>query len=65
MTDFHPAQILFLTFQHLENTNNLLRVLDVMNTNIDIGYTPSDTLLRGKWDIVHRQGHPPLWHVVN
>ncbi|XP_078322971.1 uncharacterized protein LOC111122905 [Crassostrea virginica] len=44
------------------NTNTLLQVLDVMEGDVDIGYTPSDTLLHGRWKIVHRQGHPPLWY---
>ena len=46
---------------YLDNTNNVLQVLDVMDSDVDVGYTPSDTLLQGKWKIVHRQGRPPLW----
>lgn len=48
---------------YLDNANNLLQVLDVTDiySDVDVGYTPSDTLLQGKWKIVHRQGRPPLW----
>ena len=50
-----------LSTSNLDNTNNLLQVLDVIDSDVDVGYTPSDTLLQGKWKIVHRQGRAPLW----
>ncbi|XP_062616047.1 uncharacterized protein LOC134277752 [Saccostrea cucullata] len=44
------------------NTNNLLQVIDVMSSQTDIDYTPSNTLLQGRWRIVQRQGKVPLWY---
>lgn len=42
-----------------ENPNNLLQVADVMFGSTDIHYTPSNTVLQGRWSIVHKQGSPP------
>ncbi|XP_061193435.1 uncharacterized protein LOC133201664 [Saccostrea echinata] len=44
------------------NPNNLLQVNDVMYGSEDIAYTPTNTILQGRWSIIQRQGNPPLWY---
>ncbi|KAK3101347.1 hypothetical protein FSP39_002877 [Pinctada imbricata] len=44
------------------NPNSLLSVNDVLNGNVDIDYTASNTVLRGTWSIGIRQGDSPLWY---
>ena len=42
------------------NPNNLLQVSDVMFGTLDVQFTPSNTVLQGRWSIVHRQGSVPF-----
>ncbi|XP_052707847.1 uncharacterized protein LOC128183063 isoform X2 [Crassostrea angulata] len=44
------------------NPNNLLQVSDVMFGSPDIHYSPSNTVLQGRWTIVHRQGSKPYMY---
>uniref|UniRef100_K1RER5 Uncharacterized protein n=1 Tax=Magallana gigas TaxID=29159 RepID=K1RER5_MAGGI len=44
------------------NPNNLLQVIDVMFGSPDIHYSPSNTVLQGRWTIVHRQGSTPYMY---
>ncbi|XP_062606252.1 uncharacterized protein LOC134268062, partial [Saccostrea cucullata] len=44
------------------NTNNLIQVSDVMSEISDINFTPSNTVLQGRWSIVHRQGSKPFMY---
>lgn len=46
-------------FFFLGNPNNLLQVTDVIFGSSNVHYTPSNTVLQGRWSIVHRQGIPP------
>ncbi|XP_061176007.1 uncharacterized protein LOC133184958 [Saccostrea echinata] len=41
------------------NVNNLIKVTDVTFGASDIKFTPSNTVLQGRWSIVHRQGSQP------
>eukprot|EP00105_Crassostrea_gigas_P011291 XP_011426884.1 PREDICTED: uncharacterized protein LOC105327902 [Crassostrea gigas] len=44
------------------NPNNLLQVTDVIFGSSNVHYTPSNTVLQGRWSIVHRQGIPPYMY---